>query len=97
MIIGVPTDDGKLVSGHFGRARYFLIIDGKESRLVENPHLMDESDQSGHGKLLKMLVQNKVTKVFCSDLNPRMEKDLSSLKIQVARVPADAQISRIIS
>ncbi len=95
MAIGIPTDDGKQVSGHFGRARYFLIINGNERRLVENPHSSDESDQGGHGKLLKMLVQNKVTKVFCSDLNPKMEKDLSSLKIEVAKVPYGAQISSI--
>jgi predicted Fe-Mo cluster-binding NifX family protein len=91
MIIGIPTDDGSVVSEHFGRSRYFAIIDreeGKETthRLVENPHDKEASEQSGHGKLLKMLVENKVGKVICFNLNPRMQKNLEALKIKVEKV-----------
>ncbi len=97
MIIGVPTDDGKSVSEHFGRSKYFMIIDkeqGREThhRLVENPHDKEENEQSGHGKLLKMLVENKVSKVVCFNLNPRMQKNLESLKIEVEKVEEGSRI-----
>ena len=99
MIIGIPTDDGSVVSEHFGRSRYFAIIDreeGKETthRLVENPHDKEASEQSGHGKLLKMLVENKVEKVICFNLNPRMQKNLESLKIEVEKVAEQTHIDR---
>jgi predicted Fe-Mo cluster-binding NifX family protein len=46
--IAIPTDDGKTVASHFGRAEYFMIVelqDGKEiaRRLSENLH------SRGHG------------------------------------------------
>ena len=98
MTIGIPTDDGKSVSGHFGRSRYFMIVDkeqGKETKhvLVENPHDKEENEQSGHGKLLKMLVENRVSKVVCFNLNPRMQKNLESLKIEVEKVQEGAAVS----
>jgi predicted Fe-Mo cluster-binding NifX family protein len=87
MIVAVPTDDGKMVSEHFGRAKYFLIIDtnSKSTNLVENPHEKEENEQSGHGKLLKMLVEKKVSKVICFNLNPRMEGNLNSLHMAVEK------------
>ncbi len=88
MIIGIPTDDGRAVSGHFGKSKYFAIIEvdkgiEKNRKIVENPHNKEENEQSGHGKLLKMLVDNKVNAVICVDLNPRMKDNLGSLKIEV--------------
>ncbi|MGC8537608.1 MAG: NifB/NifX family molybdenum-iron cluster-binding protein [Candidatus Micrarchaeia archaeon] len=88
MIVGIPTDDGQIVSGHFGKSKYFVIanINGNgasEKRVVENPHNKEATEQGGHGKLLKMLVDNKVNMVVCADLNPRMEQNLSSLGIKV--------------
>ncbi len=88
MIVGIPTDDGQVVSGHFGKSKYFVIarIDGNEAsekRTVENPHNNEATEQGGHGKLLKMLVDNKVNMVICADLNPRMEQNLNSLGISV--------------
>ncbi|MEM0094378.1 MAG: NifB/NifX family molybdenum-iron cluster-binding protein [Candidatus Micrarchaeaceae archaeon] len=100
MKIGIPTDDGRIISEHFGRAKYFLIVDTENGsqarRLVENPHEKEENEQSGHGKLLKMLVENKVEKVICFNLNPRMEKNLKSLKIEVERVSEGSNIESIL-
>jgi predicted Fe-Mo cluster-binding NifX family protein len=101
MIIGIPTDDGRHVSEHFGRARHFMIVDVRqgaepERRLVENPHDKEQSEQSGHGKLLKMLVENKVGKVICFNLNPKMEKNLGSLKIVVQRCGEDSEIDSLL-
>ncbi len=97
MIIGIPTDDGKTVSEHFGRSGEFLIavLNGKDivSRTsVENPHNKEASEQSGHGKLLKMLVEHKVNQVICSNINPKMQRNLGSLGIAVVRCDPDSMI-----
>ena len=39
-----------------------------------------------------MLVENKVAEVICSRLNPRMEKNLNSLKIIVKKVEEGSSI-----
>jgi predicted Fe-Mo cluster-binding NifX family protein len=99
MIVGIPTDDGKHVSDHFGRSRYILVADtGKpgERNLVENPHQLAETEQGGHGMLLKMLREREVRRVICSNLNPRMQKNLESLGIQVVRCEASAEIESVI-
>ncbi|MCL4411635.1 hypothetical protein M1329_01755 [Candidatus Marsarchaeota archaeon] len=101
MIIGIPTDDGKHVSEHFGRSKRFMIVDMQdgrelERRLVENPHDKEQSEQSGHGKLLKMLVENKVNRVVCFNLNPKMEKNLDSLKIEVRKCSEGAEIGSLL-
>lgn len=101
MIIGIPTDDGIVVSEHFGRSGMFLIADvdgGKvaSNAIVENPHNKEEKEQSGHGKLLKMLVEHKVNRVVCSNLNPRMQQNLESVGISVDRCGVDSSIEKIL-
>ncbi len=95
MILGIPTDDGTHVSAHFGHSKYFLIIDtnSHEKKLVENPHEKEENEAAGHGKLLKMLVQNKVNKVICANLSQKMEGNLSSLKIEIQKVNEGTDIN----
>ncbi|MBE5728274.1 hypothetical protein IHE51_00205 [Candidatus Parvarchaeota archaeon] len=98
MIIAIPTDDGKTVSEHFGHAKYFLLVDTNVDgvkKLNENPHEKEENEAAGHGKLLKMLVENKVAEVICSRLNPRMEKNLNSLKIIVKKVEEGSSIENV--
>ncbi len=101
MIIGTPTDDGRHVSEHFGRAKSFVIVDVQDGKiqkrtLIDNPHEKEQNEQSGHGKLLKMLVENKVGKVVCFNLNPKMEKNLGSLKIVVQRCGEAAEIDSLL-
>ncbi len=97
MIVGIPTDDGVTVSEHFGRSKKFMLIrieNGRvaERKLVDNPHSENSDDQAGHGRLLKMFTDNKVERVICSNLNPRMERNLNSLKISVERVDMNTGI-----
>lgn len=101
MIVGIPTDDGTAVSEHFGRSRHFLIArleNGKlvERTLVENPHNKESDDAVGHGRVLKMLTDNKVTKVICSNLGPRMVDNLESLKITVERCNYNSNIDQLL-
>ncbi|MGC8516543.1 MAG: NifB/NifX family molybdenum-iron cluster-binding protein [Candidatus Acidifodinimicrobium sp.] len=100
MIIAIPTDDGNTVSEHFGHSKYFLLVDTEKkenNKLNENPHEKEENEAAGHGKLLKMLVENKVNEVICSNLNPRMEKNLSSLKIGIKKVESGSNIENLIN
>ena len=101
MIVGIPTDDGVTVSEHFGRSRDFIIaklengnLIGK--KLVENPHNKMTNEQAGHGSVLKMLTDNKVNKVICTHLNPRMEENLESLNITVEKCQMNSRIDDIL-
>jgi predicted Fe-Mo cluster-binding NifX family protein len=101
MIIGIPSDDGINVSEHFGRSERFLLAEVKGAQVlnknfVDNPHNKEVNEQSGHGKLLKMLVDHNVNKVICFNLNPRMQKNLESLGITVERCGIDSKINRIL-
>lgn len=102
MIVGIPTDDGTNVSNHFGRSRNFLIADLRDGKIVEkdfveNPHNKDSDEGAGHGRLLKMIVDNKVNKVICSNLNPRMQNNLESLKIVVERCDINSTIEDLLN
>ncbi|MEM0106603.1 MAG: NifB/NifX family molybdenum-iron cluster-binding protein [Candidatus Micrarchaeaceae archaeon] len=98
MYIAIPTDDRKFISEHFGKAKYFLIVDTLQGSktLIENPHEKEENELSGHGKLLKMLVENKVKKIFCFNINPKMEKNLNDLHIEISRVIEKTSIENIL-
>lgn len=101
MIVGIPTDDGVTVCEHFGRSKYFLIAKVEngsliEKNLLENPHNKEKDDQVGHGRVLKMLTDNEVRKVICSNLGPRMVDNLGSLKIAVERCNFDSNIEDLL-
>ncbi len=101
MIVGIPTDDGVTVSEHFGRSRDFMIARLEDDNqivknLVENPHNKMTNEQAGHGSVLKMLTDNKVNKVICVHLNPRMEENLRSLKITVEMCRMNSRIDDIL-
>ncbi len=54
MRIAIPTDDGRTVANHFGRATYFMIVeieDGKEvsRKLSENLHAREHGNHEHHG------------------------------------------------
>ncbi|MCL4450721.1 MAG: hypothetical protein M1386_05360 [Candidatus Thermoplasmatota archaeon] len=101
MIIGIPTDDGVTVSEHFGRSKNFLIVGVENGKLLsrkieDNPHNKESDDRAGHGRVLKLLTDNKVKKVICFNLNPRMEDNLTSLKIAIKRAGLNSTIDEIL-
>jgi len=54
MKIAVPTDDGKTITSHFGRARYFALFEVEEGRIsrkevVENNPYHGEHHEHGAG------------------------------------------------
>jgi predicted Fe-Mo cluster-binding NifX family protein len=101
LIVAIPTDDGAHVSDHFGRCRYFMVAevsDGKiqNSRLIDNPHNDDERENVGHGLVLKLLTDNRVKKVFCVNMGPRMEENLRSLGIDTERCGSGSSIGSLL-
>ncbi len=53
MRFAIPTDDSRTVASHFGRAKYFMIVEienGKEfsRKLVENLHARGHHGHHGH-------------------------------------------------
>lgn len=102
MIVGIPTDDGKTVSDHFGRSKQFAIAEVESGTvglvtMVDNPHASEATEQGGHGKLLKMLRDRKVEVVVCSNLNPRMQNDLEKLGIRVERCTPRSSIDSVLA
>jgi predicted Fe-Mo cluster-binding NifX family protein len=101
LIIGIPTDDGVTVSEHFGRSKNFIIVDienGKQlfRKVEDNPHNKESDDRAGHGRVLKLLTDNKVKKVICYNLNPKMEDNLASLKISIKRTELGSKIDAVL-
>jgi Uncharacterized conserved protein len=101
LIIGIPTDDEVKVSEHFGRSKFFLIVkieSGKliERRLHENPHNRESDDQMGHGKVLKLMTDNGVNKVICTNMGPRMVDNLVKLKIAIERCRPESSITEVL-
>ncbi len=101
MITCIPTDDGVTVSDHFGRSKQFLIVKIEkgnliEKNLIENPHNREKDELVGHGSVLKVLTDNKVTKVLCTNLGPRMLDNLGSLKIAVERIGQNSRIEDVL-
>jgi len=84
MKVAFPTEDGRKISEHFGRSKYFLIYDTetKEKKLVENPH-GEGPDVVGHAKLLNLLLREEVSKVICWNVGVRMREDLRRMGIEV--------------
>ncbi|MCD6403942.1 MAG: NifB/NifX family molybdenum-iron cluster-binding protein [Nanoarchaeota archaeon] len=84
MRVAFPTEDGRRISEHFGRSKYFLIYDTetKEKKLVGNPH-GEGPNVVGHAKLLNLLLREEVSKVICWNIGVRMREDLKKVGIKV--------------
>lgn len=91
MKVAIPTDDGVRVSEHFGRARYIYITDGKESKLIENPHVPKE----GHKALPRILKEEGVERVFAKHVGKGMMRNLKESGIDVTIVSED-EIAKIV-
>jgi predicted Fe-Mo cluster-binding NifX family protein len=57
MRIAVPTNDGEMVSGHFGRSRRFLVFEVEGGRVVGRTAKENEGPdgEHSHGRVLRAL------------------------------------------
>ena len=87
--VAIPTEDGKTVSEHFGRARYFYITDGKSVKLVENPHRDHAGGMGkghrhhGHHEVVELFRREGVTKVLALHMGEGMKRNLSDAGIEI--------------
>lgn len=99
MKVAIPTDDGKTVSEHFGRALYFYISDGENSKLLENPH-RDHAGHHGHGhhgkhELVDIFVREGVKKVFACHIGEGMRRNLAVAGIEI-EIVKERDIEKIV-
>ncbi|AIY90115.1 NifB/NifX family molybdenum-iron cluster-binding protein [Geoglobus acetivorans] len=89
MIVAIPTDDGKRISAHFGRARYIYITDGKNAKLAENPHRGHAGRHEKHrGKheLANLLTREGVEVVYALHVGEGMRRNLGEAGIKIETV-----------
>ena len=83
-MIAISTTDKKLntpMDLRFGRAPYFYITDGTESRFIVNPYFHEEKDVAP--QVVEMLVKEKVTKIITGEVGPKAHASLQKHKIQI--------------
>lgn len=68
MKIAIPTDDGKIVAGHFGRCVSYACFDegGKALEEIKNT----SEHMGGQGLPPELLKNNNVDVLLCRDLGP---------------------------
>lgn len=96
MKLGIPTDDGKTVSGIFGRANSFAVYDTDTAELIV---LANEGIGAEHGAgtgAASFLAEQGVSKVLAPELGPKALSALSSAGVAVARVEAGTKILEVV-
>jgi len=84
MKVAIPTNDGKTVADHFGRARCFWIAE-VDKGVVLSEQLLENSDiDHGHGDHRGLLeILKGVDIVVCANLGMRIYSDLVSSGIPI--------------
>jgi predicted Fe-Mo cluster-binding NifX family protein len=65
----------------FGRAPYFYISNGKESRFILNPYSHEDNDVAE--RVVEMLARENVDKVITGEIGPKAHTSLQKSKIQI--------------
>jgi predicted Fe-Mo cluster-binding NifX family protein len=89
-MIAISATDKKLTASmdiRFGRAPYFLLIDGETSRFVNNPFCNDEREIGPH--LVEFLKEKEVSKIVTGEIGPQAKAKLDELKIQIIMLSED--------
>ena len=90
MKIAVPSDDGTTIAPHFGRARYFVMFDANEGKILQkelienNPYHDDPTHEHGshhsHERLVSMLSDSEV--IIARGMGKRAVADLAQAGIK---------------
>ena len=83
-MIAISATEKKLTAPmdlRFGRAPYFYISDGSESRFIVNPYCHEDNDVAP--RVVKMLAKEKVDKVITGEIGPKAHTSLQKNNIQI--------------
>lgn len=97
-MIAISATDKKLnapMDLRFGRAPYFFISNGDQSRFIVNPYSHEDTDVAS--RVVKMLTSEKVDKIITGEIGPKAHTNLQKSKIQIIMLEEDGiKISQII-
>ena len=88
MKYALPTDDGKTVSGVFGRAKSFAIYDHSDSSYVILPNEGANSEHGAGTGAAAFLAEKGVEVVIAPELGPKAAQALAAAGIRVERAAA---------
>jgi len=83
-MIAISATDKKLTAQmdlRFGRAPYFYISNGEESRFIVNPYCHEENDVAP--RVVQMLADEKVDKIITGEIGPKAHNSLQKSNIQI--------------
>ncbi|WP_048057936.1 NifB/NifX family molybdenum-iron cluster-binding protein [Methanothermococcus okinawensis] len=91
MKIAIPMESDK-VCPHFGRAPYFLIanIDNEKKEII-NTKVVENvpCDGQGHGKAVKILIDEKPDVVICINMGGNSMENLSKRGVEIYTCETD--------
>ncbi|MGQ7869663.1 NifB/NifX family molybdenum-iron cluster-binding protein [Sunxiuqinia sp. sy24] len=83
-MIAISATDKKLTAPmdlRFGRAPYFYLTDGNESRFIVNPYCHEEHDVAP--RVVKLLSEEKVDRIITGEVGPKAHTSLQKGNIQI--------------
>ncbi len=97
-MIAISATDKKLTAPmdlRFGRAPYFFVSDGEESRFIVNPYCHEEHDVAT--RVVKLLTEAKVDKIITGEVGPKAHASLQKNKIQIIMLDEErVKISQVL-
>ncbi len=83
-MIAISATDKKVTAPmdlRFGRAPYFYLSDGKESRFIVNPYCQEENDVAP--RVVQLLANENVSKIITGEVGPKAHDGLLKQNIQI--------------
>nr|MBD3621674.1 hypothetical protein [Sunxiuqinia sp.] len=97
-MIAISATDKKLTAPmdlRFGRAPYFFVSDGEESRFIVNPYCHEEHDVAP--RVVKLLTEAKVDRIITGEVGPKAHASLQKNKIQIIMLDEErVKISQVL-
>ena len=97
-MIAISATDKKLnapMDLRFGRAPYFYLSNGNNSRFIVTPYCHEESDVAP--RVVRLLAEEKVDKVITGEIGPKAHDTLNDRRIQIIMLEEERiKISQIL-
>lgn len=89
-MIAISATDKKLTASmdiRFGRAPFFLLIEGQETRFLANPYFQEDDNVSP--RVVELLKQEGVRKIVTGEVGPKAKAALDKEKMQIIMLTED--------